>query len=75
MQFKDLLHKRILVSRKARSYGTEQIVEELKILEIAPSGNWIKVMDMNARKYWKHYSDITPIEVLAMVEKRPTEKP
>lgn len=70
MNLSELLHKRILIATKERSYG-EQTVSEFLILEISPSQNWIKVQDMNGRKYWKHSSTVTPIEVLLVLEKSP----
>jgi len=69
MNIIDLLHKRVLVAEKEHSYRSEKTVKEIKILEISPSGNWIKIMNDNGNKFWKHYSDITPIEVLAAVNK------
>lgn len=72
MNLFDLLHKRILVAEKGRGYSSPQTVEELKILEISPSGNWVKIQNMNGQKFWKSASDITPIEVLAHLN---TDKP
>ena len=72
MTIQKLLHKRILVAEKGHSYSGEKIVKEIKILEISPSLNWIKIMNDNGNKYWKHYSDIVPVEVLAMIN---TDKP
>ncbi len=71
MEFKDLLYKRVLVAKKKSYYNNEQTVEELKILEISPSGKWVKVMNMNGHKHWQHRESITPVEVLADLEKHP----
>ena len=60
----DILHKRILVAEKQNSYSSDKTVKEIKILEISPSKNWVKIMNDNGNKFWKHYSDIIPIEVL-----------
>ena len=70
MEIHELLHKRILTLSKER-YGERKTVEELKILEISPSGNWTKVQNMNGNKYWVHSSDIVPVEVLAKIEIKP----
>jgi len=69
MHISELLHKRILVAEKEHGYGTSKIVKEIKILEVSPSGNWVKVMNDHGNKYWVHYSAITPIEVLAAINK------
>jgi len=71
MNVTELLHKRILITVNERGYSSKQTVEEVKILEIAPSGNWIKVQNMDGRKYWKHTSDVVPIEILANLEVKP----
>ena len=71
MNLQDLVHKRILVVEKERGYSSKQTVEELKILEVSPSGNYVKTQNMNGNKYWKHSSDIIPIEVLASLETKP----
>ena len=64
INIEDILHKRILVAEKQNSYSSDKIVKEIKILEISPSKNWVKVMNDNGNKLWKHYSDIIPIEIL-----------
>lgn len=64
MDITKLLHKRVLVAEKLQGFNSKSTVEEIKILEISPSGIWIKIQNMNGNKYWKNYSDINPIEVL-----------
>lgn len=64
MDITKMLHKRILVAEKLQGFNSKSTVEEIKILEISPSGIWIKIQNMNGNKYWKNYSDINPIEVL-----------
>jgi hypothetical protein len=71
MNISELLYKRVLVAEKERSYNSKQTVEEIKILEISPSGDWVKIQNMNGNKYWKHSSDIVPIEILASIETKP----
>lgn len=70
MKILELLHKRVLVATKTNGYNSAQTVEEIKILEISPSGNWVKIQNSNGAKFWKSVSDVTPIEVL-----EPTDKP
>lgn len=69
---KDLVHKRVLVVENARIGSRDQIVQEVLIMEVSPSGNFTKIRDMNGRKYWKHTSDVTPIEVLLNLETSPS---
>jgi hypothetical protein len=66
----DLLFKRILVVVKEDSYrSSNSKIEELKILEISPSGKWVKVQNQYGNKFWKSSSDITPVEVLPNLTK------
>lgn len=67
-----MLHKRVLVASKDSGYRGSSSVSELLILELSPSGSWVKVRDMDGRKYWKHHADIVPVEVLVNIEKSPT---
>lgn len=71
MNISELLHKRVLVAVKERGYSQQSVVEEIKVLEVSPSGNWVKVQNMNGNKFWKHQSDIVPVEVLASLETKP----
>jgi len=71
MTIKDLLHKRLLVAEKEGRYSENKTVKEIKLLEISPSNNWVKIMDDNGRKYWVHQSDIIPMEILTSLEKPP----
>jgi hypothetical protein len=73
MKLDELLHKRVLIAEKESSWGNnKKTVKEIKILEISPSGNWVKIMNDNGNKYWLHYSDITPIEVLMNIDPKPS---
>jgi len=68
----ELVHKRILVAEKEQSFSHKSTVVELKILEVSPSQNWVKVQNTFGQKYWKPVGDIVPIEVLASVLDKPT---
>ena len=75
MELIELLHKRVLVAEKDTYYNqSSKTVKEIKILEISPSGNWVKIMNDVGKKYWLHYSDITPIEVLSILDPKPTNE-
>lgn len=66
MNIQELLHKRILVAENERGYSSNKTVKEIKILEISPSGNWVKIQNDNGNKYWLHSSDVIPVEVLKL---------
>lgn len=59
----NLVGKRMLLKIATRGYGNSN-VDEYKILELAPSGNWIKLQDINGRKYWKAATDVAVVEEL-----------
>lgn len=73
MNIQEILHKRILVA-KAEKYQNTKSVIEWKVLEISPSENWVKIMDMDGRKFWVHTSDVQVVETLAALEKSPGKK-
>jgi hypothetical protein len=74
MNMRDLLHKRVLVAVRENGYrSTNSTVSELLIMEVSPSGNFVKVRDVDGRRYWKSHADIVPVEVLACVEKAPQD--
>lgn len=75
MNFFELLYKRILVIEKERGYSSTQKVIELKILEVSPSGKWVKIQNIDGHKYWRAAADIIPIEILGQKDSpdMPTE--
>jgi len=73
MNIKELLHKRVLIAVKESSYSRSSTVSELTIMEVSPSGNFVKVRDMDGRRYWKSHADIIPVEILESVEKAPQD--
>jgi len=66
MELNDLIGKRVLL--KGQNYG-KTIVEEFKVLEIAPSGNWIKVQNQYGGKYWRAKDDMFLVEILLSSDK------
>jgi hypothetical protein len=70
MNVLELLNKRVLVASKGQGFLAAQTVEEIKILEVSPSGNWVKIQNQHGNKIWKNQSDIILIEIL-----EPTGKP
>lgn len=71
MNIFDLLHKRILIVEKSGGFTQNQKIEEIEILEISPSGKWVKIQNMNGNKFWKMSSDIVPVEILFQIEEKP----
>jgi hypothetical protein len=66
MEVNELIGKRVLL--KGQQHG-KIMVEEFKILEISPSGVWIKVLNQYGIKQWKAKDEIFLVEVLLTVEK------
>jgi len=56
-----LLGKRCLL-KISKGYGSE--ISEFKIIEISPSGNWIKIQNLHGQKIWKAITDISFVEEL-----------
>ena len=65
------LGKRVLIAVKGGYSHSPSSLFEFKIIEISPSEQFIKVMDENGRKIWKHVNDFTPIEMLVDREAHP----
>ena len=63
MNITNLIGKRALVT-EPDAYGRGTKVSEIKFLELAPSGNWVKLINMHGNKYWKPVTEISLIEVL-----------
>lgn len=64
MLLNELIGQRLLVKGLSGRYGSNQTVDEIKIIELSPSGNWVKIMNGYGSKFWKAVSDIAVIEVL-----------
>jgi len=60
----EFLGKRVLVLEKSGYSGSRVSVEEFKILEVSPSGKWIKVQNIHGSKFWKSIVDVQPVEIL-----------
>jgi len=58
----NLIGKRCLIKETER-FGNKGITE-VKFIELAPSRNWVKMMNSYGNKYWKATSEIQVIEVL-----------
>lgn len=66
----NLLGKRVLVSSKnGISIYSPTSLEEIKILELSPSGKYVKIMNLNGRKFWKIKTELTIVEPLDSEER------
>lgn len=59
----DLLGKRCLITLSRGMY-VKSVIDEYKVLEISPSGNWAKLQNIHGNKFWQCVTDISLIEVL-----------
>lgn len=51
-------------------------VEEYKVIEVAPSRNWVKLQNMNGNKFWKPITSLALVEVLTeLTPGKPPESP
>lgn len=65
MLLNEMVGQRLLVKGISSGFSNSvNSVDEIKILEISPSGNWVKIMNGYGNKFWKPLSDIAVIEVL-----------
>jgi hypothetical protein len=71
MDIRGFVGKRVLLASKVS--WNENGVEEFKVLEVSPSGNWVKLMNTNTRKFWKAVASCTLVEVLKDLEAKPKE--
>ena len=72
MNIRDYVNKRCLL-KVTKGYSSD--VQEFKILEISPSGNWVKLQsNYSGQKFWKQISDIAFVELLQEFESRPTSR-
>jgi len=71
MNIIELIGKRILIS-DSTGFGRAS-VNEVKVIEVSPSGNWVKLMNMYGNKFWKPLKDISLVEVLKSIEKPPKD--
>lgn len=72
MNIRDYVGKRCLL-KVTKGYSSD--VQEFKIIEVSPSGNWVKLQsNYNGQKFWKQLSDIAFVELLQEFESRPTPR-
>ncbi len=72
-QARTLVGHRILAATQKSYNGTS--VNELRVLELSPSGEWLKTMDLYGRRTWTQTATMACVEVLLPAEPRPVGKP
>lgn len=60
----DLVGKRMLLTVGPTRGWSAKTVEEYKILEISPSGNWVKLQNIHGNKFWRARAEIAVVEEL-----------
>lgn len=61
----DIVGKRMLLKIGGnRAWGKDGEVQEFRVLEVSPSGNWIKLMNVYGNKFWKPIADVAVVEEL-----------
>jgi enterochelin esterase-like enzyme len=73
MQVQELIGKRVLFKEREFS-STRFMAVELKVLEVSPSGFWVKLMALDGRKYWREVRVCQIIEQLTDLEPAPRSK-
>lgn len=69
VELNSLLGKRVLVSEKSNFERSYKSVQELKVIEISPSCEWVKVMNDNGRKHWIAEKELVIVEVLKVINR------
>jgi len=63
MNIQDYVGKRCLLVVREGNWSSPP-TNEFKILEVSPSGNWVKLMNINGYKMWKSIADVSFVEEL-----------
>lgn len=62
MNIRDLVGKRCLLKLQNRYNSID--LTEYRILESSPSGNFVKLLNLNGNKFWKAIGDVSFVEEL-----------
>lgn len=63
MDIKTIVGKRCLLKLTTASYRFGDVTE-YRVLEISPSGNWLKLQNLNGNKFWKPIQEVAFVETL-----------
>lgn len=65
MNVTELIGKRALLKLgNGGSFMRSTSIDEFKFLEVSPSGNWVKLMNMHGNKFWRAVTDVSLVETL-----------
>ena len=70
----ELVGKRVLLKVGVGSFRGSDVTE-YRILEVSPSGVWVKLMNLNGHKFWKPLADIAFVEELREIKPPSSESP
>ena len=69
MNILNLIGERVLLKIKGRYGWRNDDVTEYKVLEVSPSGNWVKLMSIYGNTFWKPLAEVPYIEKLVKLVK------
>lgn len=74
MNPREHIKQRVLIAGP-RGLGGRTEVIEVKFLEVSPSGQWVKLMNLQGNKYWQPTASLGVVEVLEdlSIEPKPAE--
>lgn len=74
-QVRSLVGGRILRVHKPGPYRTD-VIDEARVLEVSPSGEWTRLMNEHGSKYWTRTDELKIVEILTYgpVEPKPAPK-
>lgn len=64
---------RVLATIKENSRYSSSI-EEYRILEVSPSGNYVRLCNTNGKKFWMMITDVAIVECLRLPEAHPNKE-
>lgn len=76
MKISELVGKRLLLKfGTAPAFSRTAEIQEYRVLEVSPSGNWVKLMGLHGNKFWKPCVDVAIVEELKPLvpEARPAD--
>lgn len=73
MDIRDLIGKRCLVKTEQR-FGNSG-VREVRVLEVSPSGQWVKTQNEHGQKNWQATTSLSLVEILIDLRGSREERP
>ncbi len=68
--------RRVIAALKNSPWGEDDVYDEYRVLEVSPSGNFVRLLTCFGRKFWRPVTDVALIEALKPFEPHPPqEKP